>query len=192
MKRLPALPFLIILCLIAPILFAQKGGGGNQNQNQNQNQGQNGQASPTPSIIPMWVCNMPAGAYIVALRSVVSISTQQYLIDGHTQVTELDIDTTGCALARFYYLEPNTPSNTPLGIGSGTIGTAQQLLQQGADATNQDVWQKVIKNYPMTTHAKTIEYRVQDKSTLTAIQTSLQTAWQNNVNTTFTPPAAAN
>jgi hypothetical protein len=190
MKRLPALPFLIILCLIAPILFAQKGGGGNGGGgNANQNQNQNGQASPTPSVLPMWVCNMPAGAYIVALRSIVSVSTQQYLIDGHTQVTELDIDTTGSALARFYYLEPNTPTNTPL---SGTISSAQQLLQQGADATNQDVWQKVIKNYPMTTHAKTIEYRVQDKSTLTAIQTSIQAAWQNNQNTTFTPPAAAN
>jgi hypothetical protein len=188
MKRLPALPFLIILCLIAPFLFAQKGGGGGGGGGAANPSTAGQAASPTPSVIPMWICNMPAGAYIVALRSIVSISTQQYLIDGHTQVTELDIDTTGCALARFYYLEPNTPTTAPL-IGSA-VGTAQQLLQQGADATNQDVWQKVVKNYPTTTHAKTIEYRVSDKSTLTAIQTSLQTAWQNNRNTTFSPPAS--
>ena len=187
MKRLPSLPFLIVLCLIAPLLFAQKNGGGN---NQNQNQNNNGQASPTPTVLNMWICNLPAGSYAVALRSVVSVSTQQYLVDGHTAVTEVDVDTTGCALARFYYVEPNTPTNTPLGIGAGTIGTAQQLLQQGADMSNQDVWQKVIKNYPTTTHAKTIEYRVQDKSTLTQIYTSAETALQMNQNTVFTPAAA--
>ena len=185
MKRLPSLPFLIVLCLLAPLLFAQKngggGGGGGQNQNNNSAQG-----TPTPTVINMWRCNLPGGSYSVALRAVVSVSSQQYLVDGHTQVSEVDIDTLGCALARFYYLEPNTPTNTPLGIGAGAIGTAQQLIQQGADATNQDVWQKVVKNYPTTTHAKTIEYRIQDKETLTSLYTSAEGALRLNQNTIYT------
>ena len=192
MKRLPSISFLIVLCLIAPLLFAQKnggGGGGGQNQNQNNN---GAQGTPTPTVLNMWICNLPGGSYAVPLRSMVSVSSQQYLVDGHTQVTEVDVDTTGCALARFYYLEPNTPTTSgPLGgIGATTIDKAQQLLQQGAAASSQDVWQKVIKNYPTTTHAKTIEYRVQDKSTLTQIYTSAETALQMNQNTVFTPPVS--
>src|ERR1700722_17857238 len=109
MKRLPALPFLIVLCLIAPLLFAQKNGGGGGGGG-GQNGSNSGQGTPPPTVINMWRCNLPGGSYSVALRSVVSVSSQQYLVDGHTQVTEVDIDTTGCALARFYYLEPNTPS----------------------------------------------------------------------------------
>jgi hypothetical protein len=189
MKR--SLPLLIVLCLIAPLLFAQKGGnggGGGGNQNQNQNQNQNGQSTPTPTVINMWRCNLPGGSYSVALRAVVSVSSQQYLVDAHTQVTEVDIDTLGCALARFYYLEPNTPSTSgPLGGAAGTLNSAQQLLQQGADATGQDVWQKVVKNYPTTTHAKTIEYRIQDKATLTQLYTSAEGALRLNQNTVFTP-----
>jgi len=98
----------------------------------------------------------------------------------------VDIDTIGCALARFYYIEPNTPPNTPLGIGAGTAGAAQQLLQQGADMSNQDVWKRVIKNYPTTTHAKTIEYRIQDKDTLTSLYASAEGALRLNQNTVFT------
>jgi hypothetical protein len=188
MKR--SLPLLIVLCLVAPLLFAQKGGGGGggkQNQNQNQNN-QNGQATPNPNFINMWRCTLPAGGYAVALRTISSVSTQQYTIDGHTRVTEVDIDTTGCALARFYYIEPNTP-NSP--IVSGTIDAAQQLLQQGADATGQDVWQKVVKSYPTTTHAKTIEYRIQDVATLTALYNSAVNAWRTTTDTVFTVPGPA-
>jgi hypothetical protein len=185
MKRLPSLAFLIILGLIAPLLFAQKGGQPTQTGNQNNNNNA-GQGTPTPTVINMWRCNLPGGSYSVALRSVVSVSSQQYLVDGHTQVTEVDIDTTGCALARFYYLEPNIPPNTPGGVGAGALDTAQQLLKQGADLSNQDVWQKVVKNYPTTTHAKTIEYRIQDKETLTSLYTSAESALRLNQNTIYT------
>jgi hypothetical protein len=186
MKRFPSLPVLIVLCLVAPLLFAQKGGGGGGGGGGGQNQNNNGaQGTPTPTVINMWRCNLPGGSYSVALRAVVSVSSQQYLVDGHTQVTEVDIDTIGCALARFYYLEPNTPTNVPV-LGSGGIDTATQLLKQGADASNQDVWQKVVKSYPTTTHAKTIEYRIQDKATLTSLYTSAEGALRLNQNTVYT------
>ena len=60
-----------------------------------------------------------------------------------------------------------------------------QLLQQGAEASGQDVWQKVVKNYPTTTHAKTIEYRIQDKETLTNLYASAEGALRLNANTVF-------
>ena len=148
------------------------------------------QATPSPSGTPtqtnilMWRCNLPGGSYSAALRSIVSVSSHEYLVDGLVRVTEVNIDTTGNALARFYYLEPTTV-NTPLGLGTATIERAQQLLQEGADRSGQDVWKKVVKNYPTTTHSRTIEYRVADKSALTKLYESAESALRLNRNTTF-------
>ncbi len=185
------LPILLALFLTAPLLHAQKGGGtggtggGNRNnQNQQNNQGTTPSATPTPTNIPMWRCNLPGGSYSVALRAIVSVSSHEYLVDGVARVTEVNIDTVGNALARFYYIEPTTP-NSPIGLGQATIDKAQQLLQEGAARTGQDVWQKVIKNYPTTTHAHTIEYRVADKDTLSRLYTSAESSLRLNRNAVF-------
>jgi hypothetical protein len=167
MKFLPVL----FLALAAPLLHAQ-------------------QATPSPTATPpptnilMWRCNLPGGSYSVALRSIVSVSSHEYLVEGSVRVTEVNIDTSGNALARFYYIEP-APVNTPLGIGAGTIEKAQQLLQEGAERSGQDVWKKVVKNYPTTTHSHTIEYRVADKATLTKLYESAESALRLNKNTVF-------
>ncbi len=173
MKFLPVLLFL----LTAPVLFAQR-------PSPNQNPQQNPQATPAPTNILMWRCNMPGGSYSVALRAIVSVSMHEYMVDAAVRVTEVNIDTSGNALARFYYLEANTP-NAPLGIGQATIEKTQELLQQGAERTGQDVWKKVVKNYPTTTHSHTIEYRVTDKETLHKLFESAESALRLNKNTVF-------
>jgi hypothetical protein len=53
------------------------------------------------------------------------------------------------------------------------------------------VWQKVVKNYPTTTHAKTIEYRIQDTATLTAIYNSAVNALRTTTDTMYTVPTPA-
>ncbi|EDY16842.1 hypothetical protein CfE428DRAFT_5651 [Chthoniobacter flavus Ellin428] len=182
------LPILLALFLTAPLLHAQKQGGGagrnNQNQNQNNTPSATPSATPTPTNIPMWRCNLPGGSYSVALRAIVSVSSHEYLVDGIARVTEVNIDTVGNALARFYYIEPSTP-NSPIGLGQATIDKAQQMLQDGAARTGQDVWQKVVKNYPTTTHAHTIEYRVADKDTLSKLYTSAESSLRLNRNAVF-------
>ena len=167
MKFLP----ILFLVLTAPLLRAQQA---TPNPN----------ATPAPTNILMWRCNLPGGSYSVALRSIVSVSSHEYMVDAAVRVTEVNIDTYGNALARFYYIEPNTP-NAPPGIGAGTIEKAQQLLQEGAERSGQDVWKKVVKNYPTTTHAHTIEYRVTDKATLTKLYESAESALRLNKNTVF-------
>jgi len=146
------------------------------------------QTPPTPTgnntALPMWRCTLPGGSYSVALRAVVSVSTHEYLVDGTVRVTEVNIDTTGSVLARFYYLEPNTP-NAPLGIGAGTLEKAQQLLSEAAERSGQEAWKKVIKNYPTTTHAHTVEYRLTDKSQINTIFASAEEAFRLNRNTTL-------
>ena len=179
---------LLFLCLAAPLLHAQapaKPGGRNDPvQNGNTPSPGASTATPAPTNILMWRCNLPGGSYSVALRAMVSVSSHEYLVDGVARVTEVNIDTVGNALARFYYIEPTTPTS-PVGLGTATIDKFQQLVQQGAAASGQDVWQKVIKNYPTTTHAHTIEYRVNDKSVLSALYTSAEGALRLNQNTIF-------
>ena len=178
MKALP----IVLFCLAAPLLHAQRPGGGGGNQPNNN--GTTPAATPTPTRVPMWRCNLPGGSYSVVLSAIVSVSSHEYLVDGVARVTEVNIDTHGNALARFYYIEPAAP-NSPAGLGQATIDKAQQLLQEGAARTGQDVWQKVVKNYPTTTHSHTIEYRVVDKDTLTRLYTSAETALRMNRNSVF-------
>jgi hypothetical protein len=131
-----------------------------------------GPATPQPggnqSAMPLFRAQLPGGIYEVAVRNIVSVSTHEYLVDGAVRVVEMNIDTVGSIMARFYFLEPNTP-NAPGGIGAAAVDKAQQLFTQAADKTGQDAWKKVIKNYPTTTHARTVEYRLQSREELNKI-----------------------
>lgn len=107
-------------------------------------------------------CTLPGGTYSVAVRSIVSVSTHEYLGDGGIRVTELNIDTTGSLLSRFYYLEPAIPS-VAAPLADPVQERAQQLLGVATEKVGADAWKKVIKNYPTTTHARTVEYRLTKK-----------------------------
>ncbi len=165
------LPYLAALLLAAPVLCAQTPA----------------PATPAPgTAMPMWRANLPGGSYSVALRSIVSVSTHEYVVDGAARVTETNIDTTGAALVRFYFIEPNT-INAPAGFGAATVEKVQQLLQEGADKTGQagDAWKKVVKSYPTTTHQRTIEYRLASKEEVQKIFDSAEAAFRLNKNTVF-------
>jgi hypothetical protein len=144
-------------------------------------------ATPAPNTnIAMWRANLPGGSYSVALRSIVSVSTHEYIVDGAARVTEANIDTVGAALVRFYYIEPNTVS-APAGFGAATVEKAQQLLQEGAERSGQagDAWKKVMKSYPTTTHTRTIEFRLPTKEAVQKIFESAEGAFRLQKNTVF-------
>ncbi len=151
-------------------------------------------ATPLPSntAIPMWRCQLPGGTYEVALRSIIAVTTHEYLIDGGARVTELNIDTAGTLLARFYYIEPNTPQNPVTSLGAASADKMQQLMTTAAATTGLDAWQKVIKSYPTTTHAHTVEYRLSSKDQVNALFTSVETAFRLNKNTVYQVAADAN
>ena len=143
--------------------------------------------SPTPlqSRIPMWRCDLPGGTYEVAIRSIISVSTHEYVVDGVARVTEMNIDTAGNMAVRFYYLEPMVPKS-PVGIGQSTLDRAQQLVTEAAGRLNpgdEPVWEKVVKNYPTTTHAHTIEYRLDSPDQLQSLFNSAEQAFRLNLNT---------
>jgi hypothetical protein len=129
--------------------------------------------SPSPRLPsarqPLWRCELPGGVYTVALNAVISVSKHEYTVDNAARVTEVNLDTAGTLAVRFYFLESNLPGS-PLGIGQSTIDKAQELIREGTDRAGQsDMWRKVLKTYPATTHAKTVEFRLESKEELNQI-----------------------
>ena len=120
------------------------------------------------SAMPLFRAQLPGGIYEVAVRNMVSVSTHEYVVDGPVRVVEMNIDTNGSLLARFYFIEPSLPQ-LPSGMGAAVVDKAQQLLTTAADKTGQDVWKKVVKNYPTTTHARTVEYRLRSKEDISKL-----------------------
>ncbi len=145
-------------------------------------------ATPDPSRQPLWRCDLPGGTYEVALRNIVSVSSHDYVVDNVARVTEVNVDTTGSMVVRFYYLEPVKPA-TPSGIGQSALDRVQDLAKEAAGRVGVDqVWQKVSKNYPTTTHAHTIEYRLETKDQLTKLFTSVEQAWRLGQPAVFKAP----
>lgn len=125
-----------------------------------------------------WQATLPGGTYVVSLDRITSVSRHSYLLDGALVVDEVTVDTLGQALARFYFIMP---------VGTATSSTAAAtIIERGKgllDAAGQraglQVDNMVIKKYPETTHARTIEYRLETAAQLTALFSSAKDAWQS-------------
>jgi hypothetical protein len=131
----------------------------------------------TNTVIPMFRATLPGGTYQVAVRSIVAVASHEYLVDGVARVTEVNVDTNGSMLARFYFLEPASTSG-PAGLGAATIGTVTKMATEAADKAVGEAWRKVVKNYPTTTHARTVEYRLSSKDDLQKIFSAADEAFR--------------
>ena len=137
-----------------------------------------GPATPTPApqatavaTRNLWTCTLPGGTYQVLVSAILSVSTHEDVVDAAARVTEVNVDTSGSLAVRFYFIEPAVASG-PGGIGAATLGKVQGLLTEAAERSGTDAWKKVVKSYPTTTHARTIEFRVSSKDSLAKIFTS--------------------
>ncbi len=155
--------------------------------------GQTPSPSPSPSEtpeprLPYWRCELPGGTYEVAIRSIVSVSSHEYIVDGAARVNEINVDTLGNMSARFYYLEP-TAAKSPVGVGQSAIDRISELAKEAGQRVGADqVWRRVVKTYPTTTHAHSIEYRVESEEQLKQIFSSAQSAFESGRTTTFKLP----
>jgi hypothetical protein len=126
-----------------------------------------------------WECTLPGGSYTVALSKISVVSLHEFTLPGG-RVTEMNIVTDGAGLARFYYLEPALPGGGGTAAADLAKTRITELANAAADRTGTDkTWQKVQKDYPLATHAHTIEYRLQSKADLTALHDSAKKAWMD-------------
>ncbi|QQL44441.1 hypothetical protein [Sulfuriroseicoccus oceanibius] len=129
----------------------------------------------------IWGYTSPAGTYEVRVDHISSISKTEYLIEGNIMVYEVTIDTIGQTTARFYYGEPWTPK-TSVGAVENATNRARDIgntLNQRAGQVSGQVDRLVIKNYgpPNTTHAKTIEFKVANRSELNQVYQAARNSW---------------
>lgn len=130
-----------------------------------------------------WQASVPGGNYMVAIDRISSISMQTYMLDGALVVHEVTVDTSGQALARFYYIEP--PSSPATGVNQA-LTRGRQVVDQLGKQTGNDSANMVVKKYPETTHAKTVEYRLQSQAELESLYKSLKDTWETGRGRKFT------
>lgn len=177
-------------CLVcSSALRAQNGGGNNNNGggNGSEEEGAKDPAKPgdSPGPARFWQASVGGGTFMVALDRIASISRHKYVLDGAVIVDEVTVDTVGQALARFYCFTPIT-ANTPGNTVKSAQDRAQEILDGAGDKAGTDIHNMVVKKYPDTTHAKSIEYRVKNEAELKSLYSSVQSAWESGRGRQFT------
>ena len=86
------------------------------------------------------------------------------------------VPTRGCAAVR---VVEAVARSGPAGIGAATFGKVQGLATEAAERSGSDAWKKVVKSYPTTTHARTVEYRLASKDALNKIFASADKSLRN-------------
>ena len=132
-----------------------------------------------------WEANLAGGNYLVALGRISSVSRHRYALDGTVIVDEVTIDTEGQALARFYFISPIEVGGTGA-AAADAVEKAAALLDGAVRRAGVDVQDMVVKKYPLTTHSKTIEYRLLSEQQLGALYGSAKTAWVTGRGRVFT------
>lgn len=170
-----------ILCLLllttAPFALAQQGqptqGGNKQNAQGEEEKPYSDDSNPHKRF---WRASLPGGSYMVALDRIASVSKHEYLLDGNLIVTEVNIDTVGNSAVRIYQITP-AASKSGLGTAQRLVERGTELLDKAGQRTGTDPNSAVHKTYPLTTHTKTIEFRVKNVATLNALLSSVSKAW---------------
>lgn len=135
-----------------------------------------------------WQASVGGGHYMVALDRISAISRHQYLLDGGIIVDEVTVDALGQALARFYFLSPVTDAtgNSLGNAAARIVDRGRELVDKAAATAGTNVQNMVVKKFPETTHAHTIEYRVMSAQELGGLYNSVRTAWETGHGRKFT------
>jgi hypothetical protein len=130
--------------------------------------------------------------YYGSEAGVQSISTQDY-ITTNFRVIELNIVTQGTALLRIYYSRPLRPGELQQamtkGIGAAGIPGGSSIIQgplppqvqamadRASSVSEVVTGTEVMKEYPMATHAHTIEFRIGSRKELLELHQELKKHW---------------
>jgi len=180
--------------------FSQVPGEGDSPSNPAPSPGATPEGAPTPDpdapmpgtpefeTITYWKAELPGGSFTIAHDSVSGVSSQEYVLDGTARVTEVNVITSGVMQPRFYYIEPLTPV-APVAAAQGAVDRTKSAIEEAASrlVPGDPIWAKVIKTYPTTTHAGTIEYRIETKQQIENLYKSLESSWIAGRSEVFRP-----
>jgi hypothetical protein len=176
------IPFLVLACILASpsSLRAQNEvdpSGGTPTEPQ--------KAGDTSGPQRFWQAHVGGGHFMVALSRIVSVSRHKYVLDGALIVDEVTVDSEGQALTRFYFISPISDASSG-NSAAGLVNRGRELVDKAAQRAGTDVQNMVVKKYPETTHARTIEYRISSEQELTTLYSSVRSAWESGRGRQFT------
>ena len=129
--------------------------------------------------------------YVAKEAAISSISLQNYITTSYN-VLEINIVTDGTALVRIYHSRTIKNSELQEALGKGTsaaIGPKSSILQRPLPPKIQEMADRaagiqealtsttVIKDYPIATHARTVEYRISSRVELVDLYDELRKHW---------------
>ncbi|MFV0337541.1 MAG: hypothetical protein ACK5LK_04770 [Chthoniobacterales bacterium] len=131
-----------------------------------------------------WTAILPGGEYTVPHSKITSIGKHSYEVDGTFSVTEVTVGTEGSEIGRFYYFEPVTPES-PVTVGQSALDAMKEKVMELNERSGQNLTTKVIKNYPTTTHAHTMEFRLETEEQLDKLYDNLKSSYTKRRNQTY-------
>ena len=143
-----------------------------------------------------WDCTLPGGNYTIALGKITSVSIHEYVVKSPTQtpgavplparVWEVNIATDAAVVPRFYYVEAAVDGGQASIVKTG-LDRLNDVANKAAERTGSvKFWQMVQKDYPLSTHAHTIEFRLESREDLGRLFGSVKRAWQTGRGAKFT------
>lgn len=173
--------FTVLLTCTAS-LSAQDDSGGKKETPEDSSKDKAGEAAGPARF---WQAKLAGGHYMVALDHIASVSRHKYVLDGTLLIDEVTVDSVGQALARFYVISPLS-DESPSKVVKDIAQHATDLNEKGSARVGIDISTMVVKKYPETTHARTIEYRLGEEKDLTALFGSVRNAWETGRGRIFT------
>lgn len=139
------------------------------------------QKGDEPTRDGLWDGHFKGGNYTVRCNAIIALSKHEYVSDGVARVVEVNLTLNSAQVVRFYFLEPVKVETT-----SGTANAGTQALERAKGLVEQAVGRvapgltdpKVVKNYPTSTHAHTVEFVLKEEARLNAMFESLQRAFR--------------
>jgi hypothetical protein len=172
MKKTALLFCLAGFVLANPMAIAQ------EDANSDKSSEDSGNANESDDNKAFWQASLPGGHYMVALGRIADISMHEYLLDGQLIVNEVVIDTGGRSIARFYHVK-TLAEDSPSATTRRVVEKGQELIDRAGKKAGTDIHEMVQKNYPTTSHAGMVEYRLMDIRDLQSIYKSVKNAWES-------------
>jgi hypothetical protein len=182
--RKPVLPLLFaMLVLLQPApLWAQQNNeddqGDDNEQVEDEEEEDDSTAEETQGPKRFWSASLQGGEYSAALDKISSVSIHEYVLNANLIVTEMVIDTEGRALARFYHVR-SIAEDTASGSAGRLVERGKDLIDRAGQRAKVDFHNLPQKDYPTTSHAGMIEFRVMRLNDLKALHKSAQGAWES-------------
>jgi len=163
------------LCLFSSLTHAQSSGGGTTGPTQTK-------SVPEEFLQDgVWTGSLKGGRYIVKCGQMIALSRHEYVADAAARVVEVNLTLNSNTAVRFYYLEPVKLEGTgTIAAGQQAIDKARQMVQEAANRISPTLTEpKVVKTYPVSTHAHTVEYVIKEEARLNSLFDSLEAAFRD-------------